>query len=193
MKLHLLFAALVASTVVGSTLLAADEAGSPLILHVPDATDLAVVLPAGTTDKLIQPDPAMAPTLKVTGPDDAWTVQISCLGANQLDIANQGAIDQMATAMGAQHVHGSVEQATRVQHFAEAQGLNAYADYTAAALVDVATPPPGQFKVASAGVIAVGKTLALFTVAANGFDTPGYRAGLELVRGLAPAPAKAKP
>jgi hypothetical protein len=151
-------------------------------IDVPGATAIEVSVPAGWTYEKIQPVPTAPPTLKWScAADKDVNLQITFLPIKEGRLDTQEKIDASVMNLGRQYANGSVEKEIKIHKLVTANGLGSYAQFTDADLVGKPNAP-GQFKVVACGTLVIGKTAGAFTLLANSFDQPGYKAVLALLQ-----------
>ena len=85
-------------------------------------------------------------------------------------------------------VEGSVEGKLELVRLEAKAGPAFYATFTDAKLAEVASPPEGQFKKVSSGMLGLHRVVAVFTVLYNDGAADAARRALEGVAGLRAAP-----
>lgn len=78
---------------------------------------------------------------------------------------------ETAQKAGAKQLPGSVETALSIETLSGAGAIAAYYTLTDKSLVDVATPPEGNWRVMTQGALAIGDVSFAFTILSNDKDT----------------------
>ena len=122
-------------------------------------------------------------TVRIANPADTANLQITFVPDSDGQLASsRGRMELMVRAFQA-YVEGSVEKAMQFEELQPKAGSGTFCTFTDAKLVGSKELPPGEFRLATAGVKAWPGVGAVFTLFSQAADGPEHQALLGLLRG----------
>lgn len=172
---HLLFA-----VVLPPAITQADDSQT-ISVSLPQGDKLAIRLPAGWQQLIIQPSPDLPQTVKIHPPDETLSLQITLVPDINGRFTTKEIVDRVVSEANEQYVSGSVEQRLTLEQIPSTHGHGCYSVFTDAGLAKVAKPAKGQYRIVTTGIFVIGKEAAAFTLLSNDTKSPDYKQALQII------------
>lgn len=158
----------------------ADDAQT-ISVSIPKGDKLAIHLPAGWQQRVVQPSADLPPTVKINTPDETLSLQITLIPDINGRFTTKEDVNRVVSEANEQYVAGSVEQRLTLEQIPSTHGHGCYSVFTDASLAKVTKPAKGQYRIVTTGIFVIGKEAAAFTLLSNDTKSPEYKQALQVV------------